>query len=95
MKIRNKLKGRIERLSRYKDVYCVLGKGGRGMVIGDAFMDVKGVTAYCYGPNYLVIAYEDLTLDVYTIGLKLIKSFKMFTTRKITFIKILSTPANY
>ena len=65
------------------------------MVIGDTFMDIKGVTAYCYGPNYLVIAYEDLTLDVYTIGLKLIKSLKMFTNRKITFLKILSTPANY
>jgi hypothetical protein len=32
------------------------------MVIGDTFLDVRGVTAYCYGPNYFIIAYEDLTL---------------------------------
>ena len=78
-KIRNKLKGRIERLSRHKDMYCVLGKGGKGMVVGDLYIDVRGVTAYCFGPNYFIIAYDDLRLDVYTIGMKLVKTIKNFT----------------
>lgn len=49
------------------------------MVVGDLFLDVRGVTAYCFGPNYFIIAYDDLRLDVYTIGMKLIKTIKNFT----------------
>ncbi len=49
------------------------------MVVGDSYLDIRGVTAYCYGPNYFIIAYEDLRLDVYTMGLKLVKSIKNFT----------------
>lgn len=89
------MKGRIQRLSRFKDIYCVLGKGGKGMVIGDTFLDVRGVCAYCYGPKHLIIAYEDLRLEIYSIGLKLIKSLKNFTLHKIVFLKILSTPHSY
>ena len=65
------------------------------MVVGDQFLDVRGVTAYCYGPNFFVIAYDDLRLDIYTIGLKLIKTLKNFTEKKITFLKILGTPSTY
>jgi hypothetical protein len=32
------------------------------MVVGDMFLDVRGVTAYCYGPNYFIVAYDDLRL---------------------------------
>lgn len=56
---------------------------------------MRGITSYCYGPGYLIIAYEDLRLDVYSMQLKLIKSLKNFTFKKITFLKILSVPANY
>lgn len=65
------------------------------MVVGDLFLDVRGVTAYCFGPNYFLIAYDDLRLDVYTIGMKLVKTIKNFTERKITFLKIITTPPNY
>ena len=44
-------------MSRYRDTYCMLGKGGNGLLIGDRMLDVRGVSAYAYGPNYLVIAY--------------------------------------
>ena len=49
------------------------------MVVGDVYLDIRGVTAYCYGPSYLIIAYEDLRLEVYTLGIKLIKAIKNFT----------------
>lgn len=49
------------------------------MVVGDTFLDIRGVTAYCFGPNFFVIAYDDLRLDVYTTGMKLIKTLKNFT----------------
>ena len=65
------------------------------MVVGETFLDVRGVTAYCYGPNFFVIAYDDLRLDVYTLGMKLIKTLKNFTERKITYLKLITTPSNY
>lgn len=65
------------------------------MVVGDTFLDVRGVTAYCFGPNYFLIAYDDLRLDVYTTGMKLVKTLKNFSERKITFLKIITTPPNY
>lgn len=49
-------------MSRYKDTYCMVGKDGNGLLIGDRLKDIKGISAYAYGPNYLVIAYKDLTL---------------------------------
>ena len=65
------------------------------MVVGETFLDVRGVTAYCYGPNFFVIAYDDLRLDVYTLGMKLIKTLKNFTERKITYLKLITTHPNY
>jgi hypothetical protein len=82
-------------MNRFKDIYCMMGKGGNGLLIGDSYLDVRGITAYCYGPRYLIVAYEDLRLDVYNMQLKLIKSLKNFTLKKITFLKILSVPVNY
>ena len=64
-------------------------------MIGDRLMDVRGVTAYAYGPNYLVIAYESRTLEVYDMNLQLVKALKEFTPKKISFIKILNVPKTY
>jgi len=44
-------------MNRFKDIYCMMGKGGNGLLIGDNYLDVRGVTAYCYGPNYFIVAY--------------------------------------
>jgi hypothetical protein len=73
----------------------MMGKDGNGLLINDTFMNVRGATAYSYGPNFLIIAFEDLRLEVYTMQLKLIKAFKNFSTRKISFLKILSVPKTY
>ncbi len=51
----------------------MMGKGGNGLLIGDYMMEIRGITAFAYGPNYLVIAYEDLRLEVYSMQMKLIK----------------------
>lgn len=62
-KIKNKLGGRsIERMSRFKDVYCMMGRGGHGLLVGDQLLDLRGITAFAYGPTYLLIAFEDLRL---------------------------------
>jgi len=53
---------KIERMTRYKDSYCIMGKGGNGLLVGDNMLEFKGITAFAYGPNYLIIAYEDLRL---------------------------------
>lgn len=38
-KIKVKLHGRsIERMSKYKETYCLLGKGGNGLLIGDQIL---------------------------------------------------------
>lgn len=82
-------------MSKFKETYCLLGKGGNGLLIGDQTLDFKGITAYAYAPQYLIIAYEDLRLDIYSLQLKLIKSIKNFSTRRITYLKILTVPKNY
>ncbi len=82
-------------MNRYKDIYCMMGKGGNGLLIGESYLQVRGITSYCYGPGYFIVAYEDLRIDVYNMQLKLIKSLKNFTQKKITFLKILSVPTNY
>ena len=57
------MKGRtVERMSRFKDKYCMMGKGGNGLLVGDQFLDMKGITSFAYGPNYLIISFEDLRL---------------------------------
>jgi hypothetical protein len=58
-------------------------------------MNIKDISAYSYGPNYLLIAFKDLRLDVYSLELKLIKSFKKFFSRNTTLIKLLSIPKGY
>jgi len=58
-------------------------------------MNVSGITAFSYGPNFLLIAFRDLRLEVYSLDLKLIKLFKKFFTRPITFLKLLSVPKGY
>lgn len=95
-KIRAKLTGRrIERMSRFKDVYCMMGKGGNGLLIGDYMMEVRGIIAFAYGPTYLVIAFDDLRLEVYTMQMKLVKVIKNFSLKPIIFLKILTVPKNY
>jgi hypothetical protein len=94
-RIRSKLpNSRIERMIRFRDVFCMMGKGGNGLLVDDQFMDVRGATAFDYGPMYLLVAFEDRRLEVYTSNrqLKLVKSLKNFSADKITFLKILSTP---
>ena len=87
--------GNVERMTRYNDVYCMMGKGGNGLIIGSGFMNVSGITAFSYGPNFLIIAFKDLRLEVYSIDLKLIKTFKKFFPKPVTFLKLLSGPKGY
>ena len=58
-------------------------------------MNVSGITAFSYGPNFLIIAFRDLRLEVYSLDLKLIKLFKKFFTRPITFLKLIMVPKGY
>jgi hypothetical protein len=58
-------------------------------------MNLSQITAFSYGPNYLLIAFKDLRLDLYSLDLKLIKSFKKFFNRQATFLKLLSIPKGY
>ena len=73
----------------------MLGKAGRGLIVGTEFMDITNVAAYSYGPNYLLISYNDLRLEVYSLDLKLIKQFKKFSTRPLVYLKLLSIPKGY
>lgn len=83
---------RIERMIRLRDNTCMLGKDGNGLLINDTFMDIRGATAFSYGPTFLIIAFADLRLEVYSLQLKLIKVLKNFSQKKISFLKILSVP---
>ncbi len=58
-------------------------------------MNLNGISAYSYGPNYLLIAFKDLRLDLYSLDLKLIKSFKKFFNKSVSFLKLLSIPKGY
>ena len=58
-------------------------------------MDIRGATAYAYGPSHLIIAYEDLRLEVYSLQMKLIKVLKNFSLKKILFLKILNVPKGF
>jgi hypothetical protein len=90
------MKGRtVEKMARYKDKYCMMGKGGNGLLVGDNMLELKAITAFAYGPNYLIIAFEDLRLEVYNLQLKLIKVIKEFSTRRVTYLKILIVPKAY
>lgn len=80
---------------RYKQNFCMIGKGGNGLLINDTFMDVRGVTAFAYGATHILIAYEDLRLEVYNPQLRLIKVLKNFSNKKIMFLKILNVPKGY
>jgi hypothetical protein len=82
-------------MSRYRDTYCMLGKGGNGLLIGDNMLNVKGVSAYAYGPSNLVIAYEDRSLEVYDMSLQLIKAIKDFSQKPVRFVKILNVPKTF
>lgn len=79
-------------MCRFRNSYCMMGKDGNGLIIDDNFMNIREATAFAYGPNYLIIAFKDLRLDVYNMQLKLIKSIKKFSLRPITFLKILAVP---
>lgn len=96
-RIMNKLPyQRVEKMTKYKQHLCLLGKDGNGLLIDDLLMPVKGVTAFGIGPLHLIIAYEDLRLEVYSMQqLKLIKVLKNFSTKKINFLKILSAPKGF
>ena len=85
----------VERMVRYRDTTCLMGKGGHGLMVGDQLLDYKGITAYAYGPSFLMVAYEDLRLEVYTIQMRLIKTIKNFTPKRVTFLKILAVPKGY
>lgn len=73
----------------------MLGKDGNGLLINDTFMDIRGATAFAYGPSHLIIAFADLRIEVYSLQLKLIKVLKNFSTKKISFLKILSVPKGF
>ena len=95
-KIQVKLHGRsIERMSRFKDIYCMMGKGGHGLLVGDHLLNLKGITAFAYGPTHLLIAFDDLRLEIYSMQLKLIKMIKAFAPKRITFLKLLVVPKGY
>ena len=47
---------------RYRDTFCMMGKGGNGLLIDDKFLNIRGASAFAYGPTNLIIAYEDLRL---------------------------------
>ena len=40
----------------------MMGKGGNGLLIGDQLMEMRGITAFAYGPTHLIIAFDDLRL---------------------------------
>ena len=72
-----------------------MGKGGNGLLVGEHLLDVRGITAFAYGPTHLLIAFEDLRLEIYSLQLKLIKVLKNYSTKRITFLKLLAAPKNY
>ena len=82
-------------MTRFKDVYCMMGKGGNGLLVGDHLMDMKGITAFAYGPTHLIVAFEDLRLEIYTMQLKLVKVLKNFSAKRINFLKLLAVPKIY
>lgn len=73
----------------------MMGKNGNGLLIGNQFLNISGITAFSYGPNYLLVAFRDLRLEVFSLELKQIKVFKKFFNRAVTFIKLLSVPKGY
>ena len=73
----------------------MMGKGGNGLLIDDKFLNIRGATAFAYGPTHLIIAYEDLRLEVYSLQLRLIKTLKNFSFEKISFVKILQVPKGF
>ena len=73
----------------------MMGKGGNGLLVGDHLMDLRGITAFAYGPTHLVIAFDDLRLEVYSLQLKLIKVLKNFSSKRITYLKLISVPKGY
>lgn len=73
----------------------MMGKGGNGLLVGDQILEFRGITAFAYGPTHLLIAYEDLRLEVYTMQLKLVKAIKNFTTKRVTYMKLLAVPKGY
>ena len=82
-------------MTRFKDVYCMMGKGGNGLLVGDHLMDMKGITAFAYGPTHLIVAFEDSRLEIYTMQLKLVKVLKNFSAKRINFLKLLAVPKIY
>jgi hypothetical protein len=56
---------------------------------------MKGITAFAYGPTHLIIAFEDLRLEIYTMQLKLVKVLKNFSAKRINFLKLLAVPKTY
>jgi hypothetical protein len=47
---------------RYKDNSCIMFKDGNGLFVNNCYRNIKVASAYCYGPNYLMIAFCDLRL---------------------------------
>lgn len=73
----------------------MMGRNGNGLIVGSQYMDISGISAFSYGPSYLLLAFKDLRLEVYALDLKLIKTFKKFFTRPATFLKLLFLPKGY
>jgi len=42
-------------MSRYNDLYCMMGKNGNGLLIGNQYLNMTGITAFSYGPNFLLV----------------------------------------
>lgn len=87
----SQIRTRIERIGRNQDRICAMGRG-RGLVLGDRYLDVPGISAYAYGSQYLVVGFENCSLTIYTNDLKPYKELKNFTKKKLTMIRILRVP---
>jgi len=73
----------------------MMGKNGNGLIIGNKYMDLSGISSFSYGPNFLLISFRDLRLEVYSLDQKPIKSFKKFFNRPASFLKQLLVPKGY
>jgi len=93
-KIEDSLHARIERIGRYNDKLCVMGKG-RGLMIGEKAIDASGITAFAYGPSYLLVASEGGTLSAYSADLKPLKQFREFSAQNITFLKLVRSSKDF
>lgn len=64
-------------------------------MLGDRYMDVPGISAYAYGPDFLAIGFDNCSMTIYSMDLKPIKEFKNFSKKKLTMIRLLRVPRSF